>query len=979
MEGKPPPEHDKPFEEMETLDRAEGHTRSSPTPRMSGTHPAAGPALTAGRIFGPYRLVSVLGRGGFGQVWEAESLETGRRVALKVLHAPDLTPEVHQRFEREGQVAASLNHPNCVFVLGAETIEGWPSIAMELMPGGTLGDVLKRRGALPPAEAVDHALQILDGLEAAHAAGFLHRDLKPSNCFLDGKGVTKIGDFGLSRLVTSDSDLTATGSFLGTPSYASPEQVRGRDVDLRSDLYSFGATLYALLAGAPPFEGKRSMEVLSRILTEDPAPLSRLGRDIPRGLQAIVLRLLAKDPARRWRDHTSLRAALIPYSSKGLTAGSLPRRAAAFLADLVPFWILEALLGAAVLRGEAGLPALALVKVASFVAQGLYFFACEGLWGRTPGKALLGLRVTSVVGAALGWRQVAVRTAVFMTLFRLEDLVGLARRVAAFQAPATVAVILGAASVVAQIAILATMRRRNGFAGLHELVSGTRVRFVRSRPPAFVVPAAAALPAQAASPRTFGPYGEAGQAWRTDGAEVLLARDPGLDRPVWVQTFADPGRVRPLADVAAPASSSGLRWLQGSRETGALWDAYEHPGGIGLVEWVERTGGLSWTEMRNVLLGVARALADDLGPRLSLSRIWIDAAGRVRLLPFSLGPETGEAPSWGAFLRRLVLFGLEGRAPDADEGPRMPRANVPEHARPVLQRLCGAGPPFDGPAAVKEAVEDLVARPARVTRGLRAASLVLPLSPLLLVGAVVTIVLLVIRGMIPGFQDLSEMNAHVKLARELETSQEPGAPEKRRAVRVLLASAYAALDRLAAGEDVLSSVPPETRALLEAAHREHPQPDAAQLAEARRILGLPEKASVRSGGTSLSIQWTDSGESPVVEVMRGVFTYLGWLGVIAVVLSPWLRAGPALHLLGLTLQRADGARVGRGRAVLRAALAWAPFFVALGLDTAEFRWTPLSPAGLLIVSTAVVGVAWAVLHPDRGVADLLARTRLVPR
>jgi hypothetical protein len=241
------------------------------------------------------------------------------------------------------------------------------------------------------------------------------------------------------------------------------------------------------------------------------------------------------------------------------------------------------------------------------------------------------------------------------------------------------------------------------------------------------------------------------------------------------------------------------------------------------------------------------------------------------------------------------------------------------------------------------------------------------------------VVLLVIRGMIPGFQDLSEMKQHVKLAQELDRSQEPGAREKRRAIRVLLASAFAAMERLKAREDVFASLPPETRALLEEAHREHPRPEPGQVAEARRILGLPERASVRSGGTGLSIEWTDEGESAVIEVARGVFSYLGLLGVAAVLLSPFLRGGPALHLLGLTVQHADGRRVERTRVVLRTVLAWSPFLLAFGLSAAEVRWTPLSPAGALLVATAVAGVAWAVARPDQGIPDVLAGTRLVPR
>jgi eukaryotic-like serine/threonine-protein kinase len=221
-----------------------------------------GPAPEAGRTFGSYRLIRELGRGGFGRVWEAESLENVRRLALKVItETQAASPEVLQRFEREGRLAASLNHPNCVYIFGAEEVDGYPVITMELMPGGTLQDLLRQRGRLPAKEAVDLILDVIEGLEAAHNAGILHRDVKPSNCFLDENGKAKIGDFGLSKTLELDSNVTISGAFIGTPSYASPEQVRGREIDFRSDIYSVGATLYALLTGEPPFVAKQTGEV----------------------------------------------------------------------------------------------------------------------------------------------------------------------------------------------------------------------------------------------------------------------------------------------------------------------------------------------------------------------------------------------------------------------------------------------------------------------------------------------------------------------------------------------------------------------------------------------------------------------------------------------------------------------------------------------------------------------------------------------
>ena len=179
------------------------------------------------------------------------------------------------RFQREGQLAASVNHARCVFVFGAADVEGYPVISMELMRGGTLQDRLASRGPMAVSEGVDTILDVIEGLEAAHTAGILHRDIKPSNCFLDETGRAKIGDFGISKTLDAPSDLTLTGAFLGTPSYASPEQVRGREVGLQSDIYSVGATLYALLTGAAPFQGNNAGAILARIVAEPPMPFSQ--------------------------------------------------------------------------------------------------------------------------------------------------------------------------------------------------------------------------------------------------------------------------------------------------------------------------------------------------------------------------------------------------------------------------------------------------------------------------------------------------------------------------------------------------------------------------------------------------------------------------------------------------------------------------------------------------------------------------------
>src|SRR4029434_5979008 len=228
--------------------------------------------------FGGYRVLRLLGRGGMGAVYEAEHLETGRRVALKVLGQSIDSAEARKRFLREGRLAASVSHPNSVYIYGTEEIDGAPVISMELATGGTLRDLIKKQGPLPPREAVDVILQVIAGLQTAHAAGVLHRDVKPANCFVTPDGTVKVGDFGLSvsTLARSDSQLTASGVMLGTPSYAPPEQLRADELDVRGDIYSVGATLYALLTGRAPFEGDNAVQVVAAVLDKQPAPIPNI-------------------------------------------------------------------------------------------------------------------------------------------------------------------------------------------------------------------------------------------------------------------------------------------------------------------------------------------------------------------------------------------------------------------------------------------------------------------------------------------------------------------------------------------------------------------------------------------------------------------------------------------------------------------------------------------------------------------------------
>jgi len=260
------PDHTQTGDELPTNTAAGGASRG---PRRMIAH---------GQQFGPYRVERLLGRGGMGEVYEAVD-EAGRRLALKVItHGID-DPNDRARFLREGRLAASISHPHTVYIYGTDEIEGVPVIAMELAAGGSLKDRVRNEGPLAPAEAVDAILEVISGLEAAAAGGVLHRDVKPSNCFVDSEGRVKVGDFGLSisTLAKADRDLTLTGAFLGTPAFASPEQVRSDDLDVRSDIYSVGATLYYLLTGRPPFEEANTLRLAALIAQEPPRALGSSG------------------------------------------------------------------------------------------------------------------------------------------------------------------------------------------------------------------------------------------------------------------------------------------------------------------------------------------------------------------------------------------------------------------------------------------------------------------------------------------------------------------------------------------------------------------------------------------------------------------------------------------------------------------------------------------------------------------------------
>jgi beta-lactam-binding protein with PASTA domain/tRNA A-37 threonylcarbamoyl transferase component Bud32 len=258
---------------------------------------------------GRYRIVRKLGTGGMANVYLAEDEVLGRRVAIKILndrHAGD--DQFVERFRREAKNAASLSHPNIVSIYDRGEAEGTYYIAMEYLDGRSLKELIVARGPAPVNVAIDYARQILAAIRFAHRHGIVHRDIKPHNVLVDAEGRLKVTDFGIARAGTSQ--MTEAGSIIGTAQYLSPEQAKGAPVDQTSDLYSVGVVLYELLTGVVPFSGDTPVEIAMKHLSMTPEPPSAKRAEVPRELDLVVLRALAKDPADRYQSAEEMDADL---------------------------------------------------------------------------------------------------------------------------------------------------------------------------------------------------------------------------------------------------------------------------------------------------------------------------------------------------------------------------------------------------------------------------------------------------------------------------------------------------------------------------------------------------------------------------------------------------------------------------------------------------------------------------------------------
>ncbi|MHB8861246.1 MAG: protein kinase domain-containing protein [Pirellulaceae bacterium] len=954
-----------------------------------------------GETFGPYHIGPRLGSGGMGAVYAATHIPSGRRLALKVLNHQLESTAHRQRFLREGRLAASVNHPNSVYIFGTEEIAGTPVIAMELAGGGTLQDRIKREGPLPVSEAVDAVLQIVEGLEAAQSAGVLHRDVKPSNCFLEPDGTVKVGDFGLSISTTprAETNLTQSGIFLGTPAFSSPEQLRGDELDARSDIYSVGVTLFYLLTGRTPFEAKQLVSFLATVL-ERPAPSPTEFRPaVPAGLAKVVQRCLEKQRSQRFSGYDEFRQALLPYASTAPTPATLGFRVLAFSVDLLVLVLLAALLPLlwardwsswqshflAIISAEPSPDGirLMLMGVAGVFLQVGYFALGESVGGTTVGKFICRLRVVGGDREPPGLGRGLLRSSIFFAAVLLPWWIAYAVDAAAgTQSYDAASPWTFGATVIATLALFTTSRRRNGYAGFHELASGTRVVSAprHQRRPALKM--SHQLLTETEGEQAIGPYHVLGPLETDRTHSLVLGYDARLLRKVWIRTGA--ADLPPLAPHVRDVSRIGrLRWLDGQCSPQGGWEAYEAPSGKPLLEVIGEPQ--SWDAVRFWLLDVAEELNagrqdDSLPPVLDLDRVWITADGRAKVLDFRAprlpaeaeicsNARSSDSPAVSAaiFLKRLATAALEGRVVSAVEvRSRELAVPIPVSARSLINDL-GRSADASLPVAQLRTFTQLN---AAVSRWKRAAALLVCFVGPLTVAACTSIFYHAERQILREHPEVGVLAGYLDYHRSLEEQD-----ARRSAIEIIIADRFRAVVTdlnvwsQPAIDGVLTNV--DDRQRVESFLQAHPKPTAEQIADAERQL-----AHFRA---EIAI-WTTANQefyslSPGVFFL-GICTALLVLLVIIPGLVSLLLTGNSLLLrsLDVAIVTKDGATASRLRVLWRQSVLWFLVLLALAaLIAAAAFGRGLVAAALL---TCAVG---ETLIADRGIHERLAGTWLVPR
>ncbi|HET9372228.1 MAG TPA: protein kinase [Vicinamibacterales bacterium] len=953
--------------EKTVLSNSEAATILSPL-SGSGIPPGDGLHLEDGQTFGPYTIRRLLGKGGMGEVYEADHADTGRRVAIKLLRSRMHDREDRERFLREGRLAASISHPHTVYVFGSEEVTGMPVISMQLLPGGTLKDRVVERGPMPPPEAVAAILDVISGLHAAEAAGILHRDVKPSNCFVDDDGGVKVGDFGLS--ISTNVRGSEAGGFQGTPQYAPPEQLRGDALDVRADIYAVGATLFYLLTGRAPFEAKDFQSLVEQVKTAAPPQPRRVRPGIPKKLSAVVVKCLAKDPSDRPASYAELTRLLQPFTNAGvparrsvrLVAGALDWCVIAVLAPLIQ--AVDVLPRAADASGKVDADPWA------WTAAVAYSAIFERMWNATPGKRIVGLRVISSAGP-LSWRQAIGRAVIFNGPALPMLLVAMwfgGRAVAAYlTANPAAASVVALVPMLLSVSLFLTMTRRNGMAAVHDLITGTRV--VQRGAARLRSGAAAEVSSFVADPTEgqprFGEYRPGPDLGAVPGGRLREGFDPILHRRVWLIELAagaaDVGRAR--RDVARPGR---LHWLAARRSPEQNWDAFEAPSG-GPVDLSPASA--PWTSVRGWLNDLAAEIAagerDGTLPPLSLDRVWIRHDGRALLLDFpapgaSPTPERSEARS-----PAQLLAAVGGLAIGRDASSPMPVTAVA-----MLDRW--RKKPALTIAALQADLAGASLSADTVSRGRRLIPVLATAAPVVLMCSVTLIAIRQVDRLSPQDARLLEL---------LEAVSEEKDATKRQALETYLAGTRrAALVDRAAWERLREFNDTDIAELKQVADRIVALEPAPEDVTAATAVVLPRVQKIEERFPEATPESRADRNREIVLALLLVGCGMSFFGGLTSVLAR--PSGLVLSALGLAVLTRSGREIGRLRALWRLLIAWLPMAIFSALlawpssrALMETTGTTL-PLAALATLLLFAGVVWTIVRPLRGPHDIVAGTSI---
>ncbi len=594
---------------------------------------------------GGYTIKELLGHGGMGKVFRAED-SSGSAVALKLL-SPKLarSDDALARFKQEGLIASQINHPQIVFVHRVDEDQGTPFIAMELMTGKTLKDLVLERGRLTCRESVELTLQCIDGLMEAHSKGMIHRDIKPANCYLDEDGYVKIGDFGLARSLITDSELTQTGAFLGTPLFASPEQLLGQTLDERSDIYSLTATLYYLIAGKAPFESPNAAQAIARIASSDPPSFSSIGVEVPPSLEAIVMKGLSRDANERYSSFTEMRDELNVLLAPKPEAPSLGRRVIAGIADS---FISTTLLGVIILfvlsplTGRSEPP----TELIGMLMALLYYWISESLFGTSLGKAALRVRVVDrQTGTKPSSLKCLLRAVVFLAV--VHGIGWMANSIMAYSGIDTPlrSFAVGWLAMFAGFGLCYSTWKKSGNKHLlHDWLSKTECQF---KPVVQMPLTTMELPDWSPSridapsiPHQLGRFevrNEIVPLSSHTGVRWFEGADPQLGRKVWLALSSDPDLDLEAIQQSRPRWNR-VRFIEEGRIGSEHWFCYATPAGLPLSQCLSQSVHFPWPQTRSVfsqleeLSEVSQCMQGEHLP--TSDKLWIDRAGRLSVVDF---------------------------------------------------------------------------------------------------------------------------------------------------------------------------------------------------------------------------------------------------------------------------------------------------------------------------------------------------------